>query len=123
VDGAEDVVERNAGVEFFEPGLDAGIVVALEAEAHVEAAGELLAGGGDELDVVVVLLGRHAHGVRDAVGQRAVAGDDDALQAAREGLGGVFHGFTVRVFAQRGVAVGFVEEAGGHGNGLKRLNL
>ena len=46
----------------------------------------------------------------EAVGERAMAGEDDALESARFRLRGILRGRAVCVFAEGRVAVGFVEE-------------
>ena len=114
VDGAEHVVEGGAVVEALEPAFDAGVIVAFEAGEHVEATGVGGAGIGDDLEVGVELGRGHAHVGRGAVGQGAVAGDDEAFEAAAQGDGGVVDGEPVSVFTQRGVAVGLVKERIGH---------
>lgn len=56
----------------------------------------------------------HAHAGRNAVGQRTVTGEDDAFQTASFRLGRVFDRVAIGVLAQRGVAVGLVEQRNGH---------
>ena len=79
VHGAEHVVQRVSRVQFFQPGFGAREEIALKPEAHVDPTRELGPGRRDERHVVFKLLRRHAHGGRDAIGQWAVAGEDDPL--------------------------------------------
>ena len=108
------MVQRLTGMQFFQPGLDPGIIVAFQTEPHIDAAGEFLAGGGHHVHVFLKLLRSHPHIGGKSVGQRAMAGEDDPAQAARLRLGGVFGRFSVGMFAQRRVRVGLVEQLNGH---------
>ena len=77
---------------------------------YIDAAGEFLARAGDEGDVGRVFLGAHPVLEAEAVGQRAMTGENNPLQPAGLGLRGVFGGRAVRVFAEGRVTVRFVEK-------------
>jgi hypothetical protein len=81
VDGTEHMMERHAGVQITEPSFQAETrqVIALQAEANIDAAGEFLAGAGNEIDVSGKLFGAHPVLKTEAVGERAMTGEDDAL--------------------------------------------
>ena len=104
-------------MEFLQPWLHSGIVVAFQAEADVEPAGEAFAGGGDHRHVIVELSGCHPDMGRESIRQRAMAGEGDALEPTLECHGGILVRFAEGVFAQGRVAVGFVKKGCWHAAG------
>lgn len=93
-------------VEGADPRFESGEKITFEAEAHIDGAGPMLAGFFDEAKVFGKLGVAHADVGRDAIGQGAMAGEDDALEAALVGGGGEFGGGAEGVAAEGGMRMG-----------------
>lgn len=121
--GPQNVVELSPLMQLGDVVLVAGEVFAFDAEANVELAFEGVGSSLDEGDIGVEFALRHADRGPEAVWHRAVAGENDALEAGFQRLLGVFFGLAPSVFAQGGVHVGVIKEGSGFrgaGSGNRR---